>query len=100
MPLITPFDPWKNKYCTCPDKLSLSPYTGCAHNCLYCYAASYIRDFSNPRPKKDFIKRLENEIKKIPEGSIIAVANSSDPYQPMEDKLQLTRRNAFAFKKL
>jgi DNA repair photolyase len=92
MPLITPFDPWKNKYCTCPDKLSLSPYTGCAHNCLYCYAASYIRDFSNPRPKKDFIKRLENEIKKIPEGSIIAVANSSDPYQPMEDKLQLTRR--------
>ncbi len=92
MPLITPFDPWKNSYCTCPDKLSLSPYTGCAHNCLYCYATSYIRDFSNPRPKKDFIKRLKNQIKKIPAGSIITVANSSDPYQPIEKEYGLTRK--------
>lgn len=91
MPLLTAFDPWKNKYCTCPAKLSLSPYTGCAHNCLYCYATSYIRDFSSPRPKKEFIQRLGREIKKIPANSIITIANSSDPYQPIEEKLELTR---------
>jgi len=92
MDLITPFDPWKNQYCTCPDKLSLSPYTGCTHNCIYCYATSYIRNFSSARPKKDFIKRLGNEVKKIPINSIITIANSSDPYQPMEKKHKLTRK--------
>lgn len=92
MDLIAPFDPWKNKYCTCPDKFSLSAYTGCAHNCLYCYATSYIRNFSCPRPKKDFIKRLEKEVKKIPKNSIITIANSSDPYQPLEKKYKLARK--------
>jgi DNA repair photolyase len=91
MSLITVFDPWKNNLCTCPDKYSLSPYTGCSHACLYCYASSYIRDFSHPRPKKELLKRLAKEIKKIPTGSIITLANSSDPYQPLEKKLKLTR---------
>ena len=91
MSLITPFDPWKGNLCTCLAKYSLSTYTGCSHNCLYCYASSYIRDFSQPREKKDFLKRLEKEIKKIPKGSLIAMANSSDPYLPLEERLKLTR---------
>lgn len=91
MRLLTVFDPWKNEYCTCPGKFSLSPYTGCAHKCLYCYASSYIRNFGDVRPKKYFLKRLAVELRKIPENSIIAIANSSDPYQPMEKKLNLTR---------
>ena len=91
MSLITRFDPWKGNLCTCPAKYSLSTYTGCSHNCLYCYAASYIRRFSQPREKKDFLKRLEKEIKKIPENSLIAMANSSDPYLPLEGELNLTR---------
>jgi len=89
--LITPFDPWKNNLCTCPPKYSLSAYTGCGHSCLYCYASSYIRNFHIPREKKDFLKRLVKEIKKIPQGSTIAMANSSDPYLPLEKKLKLTR---------
>lgn len=91
MSLITPFDPWKGNLCTCPAKYSLSAYTGCTHGCLYCYASSYIRGFSQPREKKDFLKRLEKEIKKIPKGSLIAMANSSDPYLPLEQELKLTR---------
>ena len=89
MPLITRFDPWKNKLCACPDKYSLSPYTGCGHGCLYCYASSYIKNFSQPRAKKDFLIRLDKEIKKLPADSTIAIANSSDPYQPLEKKLKL-----------
>lgn len=91
MSLITSFDPWKNKLCSCPVKYSLSAYTGCGQGCLYCYASSYIRNFSSPRPKKDFLKRLEKETQKIPPGSTITIANSSDPYQQLEQKLQLTK---------
>lgn len=91
MSLITPFDPWKNKLCTCPAKYSLSPYTGCGHNCLYCYASSYIPSFFFPRPKKDFCKRLFHEIKKIPPQTFITIANSSDPYLPLENKLRIMR---------
>jgi len=92
MSLITRFDPWKGNLCTCPAKYSLSAYTGCSHSCLYCYASSYIRRFSQPREKKDFLKRLEKEIKKVPKGSLIAMANSSDPYLPLEKELKLTRQ--------
>jgi len=91
MNLIKPFDPWQNSLCSCPAKLSLSAYTGCSGGCLYCYASSYIRNFQQPRPKKDFLERLEKEVKKISSGSTIAIANSSDPYQPLEEKLKLTR---------
>lgn len=91
MRLFTPFDPWQSPICTCPLKLSLSPYTGCSHRCLYCYASSYIRNFGAARPKKDFIPILEKEIKKVPSNSFIAISNSSDPYQPLEKNLCLTR---------
>jgi len=91
MALITPFDPWKNVLCTCPDKYSLSAYTGCGHGCLYCYASSYIRNFFVPRAKKNFLNRLKKEIKKLPHGSYITMANSSDPYLPQENKLKLTQ---------
>lgn len=91
MDLITPFDPWKSAYCSCPQKFSLSPYTGCQHNCLYCYASSYIVNFHSTRPKKDYLNRLEKEIKRIPAGSLITLSNSSDPYTPLEKTLELTR---------
>lgn len=97
MNLITPFDPWKNSLCTCPFKYSLSAYTGCIHGCLYCYASSYIRNFSLARAKKDFLTRLKREIKKIPQNSIITLASSSDPYQPLEKKLRLTRKSLKIF---
>jgi DNA repair photolyase len=92
MTLIRPFDPWGSPLCTCPPKYSLSAYTGCAHGCIYCYASSYIPKFYQPRPKKDFIKKLRKDAPKIPPGSTIAISNSSDPYQPLEKKLKLTHQ--------
>lgn len=92
MYVIKPFDPWKSKLCTCPPKYSLSPYTGCGHKCLYCYMTSYIRNGFSPRPKKDFIKKLLKDIRKVNPKLPISIANSSDPYTPPENKLKLTRR--------
>lgn len=92
MPYIQPFDPWKSKLCTCPPKYSLNPYTGCGHRCLYCYATSFIKDFYHPRPKKDFLKIVEKELKRLPEGALISLSNSSDPYQPLEKTYEYTRK--------
>ncbi|MCF7916593.1 MAG: radical SAM protein [Candidatus Omnitrophica bacterium] len=100
MELIKPFDPWKSSVCSCPPKYSLSAYTGCSHGCLYCYASSYIPKFYQPRPKKNFLQRLKKEISKIPAASTIAIANSSDPYQPLEEKLNLTHQTLEILKDL
>jgi len=90
--VIRPFDPWRGKLCTCPEKLSFDPYTGCEHGCIYCYASSYIRDFYRCRPKKDLLKKLKADLKKLPRNALISMSNSSDPYPPMEKELKLTRR--------
>lgn len=92
MSLIAAFDPWQNNQCTCPKKLTFNPYTGCNHDCIYCYASSYIPNFSACRPKKDLLKRLEHETAKL-KGETISIANSSDPYPPIEKELSLTRRS-------
>lgn len=89
--ILNPFDPWKSRLCTCPSKLSLNPYTGCPHGCLYCYARSYIPHFSCCRPKADLLRRLDREAARVPPGRLVAMSNSSDPYPPMEEKLCLSR---------
>ncbi len=86
------FDPWSSPLCTCPLKLTLNPYTGCGHGCLYCYARSYIKEFSNPRPKSNLIRRLIHDLSIIPDNSLIELSASSDPYTPPEGRLKLTRR--------
>ncbi len=91
MSLIKPFDPWHSPLCTCPLKLTLNPYTGCDHACVYCYVSSYIPKFYNCRPKKDLIPKLKREAVKL-KGEIISIANSSDPYPNIEAKMGLTRK--------
>lgn len=91
MPYLVPFDPWRSDLCTCPPKYTLNPYTGCEHRCLYCYATSFIKNFYYPRPKKNFLKTVEKELSFLPEQSLVSLSNSSDPYQPLEERLKLTR---------
>ena len=91
MPLISSFDPWRSGLCTCPPKLTFNPYTGCDHNCLYCYASSYISNFKDCHPKKDLIIALGREAAKL-NGQTISIANSSDPYPRKEASECLTRR--------
>jgi DNA repair photolyase len=89
--ILQPFDPWKSPLCTCPAKLSLNPYTGCPHGCLYCYASSYIARFAECRPKVDLLRRLAREVAKVKPGTLVALSNSSDPYPPLERDLRLSR---------
>lgn len=91
MSLISKFDPWRSKLCTCPPKLTFNPYTGCDHACVYCYASSYIPKFFDCRPKKNLISRLKKEVVKL-KGEIISISNSSDPYPNLEAETGLTRK--------
>jgi len=89
--LISRFDPWRSGLCTCPPKLTFNPYTGCDHQCVYCYASSYIPNFSDCRPKKDLIATLKREAARL-NGETISISNSSDPYPRAEASEGLTRR--------
>jgi DNA repair photolyase len=89
--LLTVFDPWKSRLCTCPPKLTFNPYTGCDHGCLYCYASSYVPRFHDCRPKKNLLSRLKREASRL-DGELVSISNSSDPYPRLEQKLGLTRK--------
>jgi len=77
--------------CTCPRKLTLNPYSGCDHGCIYCYASSYVPTFSDCRPKKNLLACLQREAAKL-KGEIISISNSSDPYPRAEAEACWTRR--------
>lgn len=90
MDVLRPFDPWNSPLCTCPQKYSLHPYTGCSHYCLYCYATSYVgRKLSTP--KMSFIKRLKRDLLRADPSLPVDMSTSSDPYPPEELSLGLTR---------
>jgi len=92
MRFIHRFDPWRGKLCTCPLKYTLDPYTGCGHQCRYCYITSYIRDGFNPRPKAGLIEGLKKDLVKLNPEIPISISNSSDPYTPPDGELELTRK--------
>ncbi|NPA74736.1 MAG: radical SAM protein [Euryarchaeota archaeon] len=92
------FDPWNFPLCTCPVKYSIDPYTGCEHRCIYCYISTYIREPWRVRPKRDFLRILDRELrnaKRMP----VSMSNSSDPYPSIERSLNLTRGTLRVLKK-
>ena len=76
---------------------TLNPYSGCSFGCTYCYAAF----FSMSREKRDtwghWITVKENAVGKMDcfkrslDGNLIYMSSVTDPYQPVERKLKITR---------
>ena len=91
MKLITPFDPWRGRLCTCLPKYSFSPYRGCGHRCAYCYITSYIPGAFQPRVKEFTLLQLEKELEKLDRSKPVSIANSSDSYTPGEAQNLLMR---------
>ncbi|MCX7667452.1 MAG: radical SAM protein [Atribacterota bacterium] len=90
MVLIQHFDPWKGKFCTCPQKYTLNPYTGCRHGCLYCYTTSFIPQAFVVREKQNLLRIVQKELQRI-QSSYLSLSNSSDPYPQEDEKKQYTR---------
>jgi DNA repair photolyase len=79
--------------------LALNIYTYCEHGCGYCYAPGALcrkkeSYFSIGNPRKDIIKKLHKDVKKLAVCSYvpeILISFIGDPYQPAEMELGLTR---------
>jgi len=80
---------------------SVNPYRGCEHGCIYCYARpmhEYLGlsaglDFETKIfVKEDAARLLEKELSKSSwEPQVVVVGAATDPYQPVERKLKITR---------
>ena len=77
---------------------TLNPYAGCAFACTYCYAAF----FSHTTEKRDswgrWVRVKQNAVERLArrrgslDGKRIYMSSVTDPYQPIERKLELTRK--------
>ena len=71
-------------------------YRGCTHGCVYCDSRSLCYQFTHPfediEVKQNAPVLLEEFLKKKRQRAVISTGSMSDPYQPCEKGLQLTRR--------
>lgn len=84
-----------------PFDQSINPYKGCEHGCVYCYARPS-HAYLGLSPGQDFESRIVYKPeaaaalrrhlgKRSYEVDVIAIGANTDPYQPAERTLQITR---------
>lgn len=84
-----------------PFAQSINPYRGCEHGCIYCYARPS-HSYVNLSPGLDFetrifykqgaVERLEESFRKPGyRCRVITIGANTDPYQPAERRLGITR---------
>jgi len=90
---LTLFRSSKKLLCTCPPKYSLNTYIGrCAHHCVYCYAPKF-PSFNGPtRSRMKLAETIERMIDATSKRLPVMVSDCTDPYQPLEAKIKLTRK--------
>ena len=71
-------------------------YRGCAHGCVYCDSRSRCYQFTHPfediEVKRNAPELLEAILRKKRKRIMIGTGSMSDPYQPCEEEICLTRR--------
>jgi len=77
---------------------TLNPYSGCSFGCTYCYAAFFARDNALREQWGYWVNVKENALtllkalrRKPLLDKAIYMSSVTDPYQPIEKELQLTR---------
>ena len=81
---------------------SINPYRGCEHGCIYCYARP-AHAFMGLSPGLDFESKLffkpqaaalltQELSKPTYKPRVIHIGGNTDPYQPQEKRLQITRQ--------
>ena len=80
------------------DDYSINPYESCSFGCIYCYirGSKYGENMERALSVKiNACELLEKQLSrkaKKGEYGIIALASSTEPYMPIEEKLNLTRK--------
>lgn len=76
---------------------TLNPYAGCQFGCSYCYAAFFQPDPERVATWGSWVEAKENAATLVRRagnrlaGKRIVIGSATDPYQPLEGKLRLTR---------
>lgn len=73
---------------------NMNIYKGCSHGCIYCDSRSEcygVENFDKIRAKKDAIQIITNELRKKRKKGVIGTGAMSDPYNPFEKEMMLTR---------
>lgn len=73
---------------------TLNIYRGCCHGCLYCDSRSdcyQIENFDRVQAKADALRILRDDLARKARPAFIGMGAMSDPYNPFERELQLTR---------
>jgi len=80
-------------------------YRGCPHGCIYCDSRSDCfqnPDFDTVKTKENALEIIRNDLRRKAKTGVIGNGAMSDPYNPLENDLKLTRHaleliNAFNF---
>ena len=78
---------------------SLNPYSGCSFGCTYCYAAFFSRNKEKMdnwgywvEVKENALVMLRKKRKNPLNDDIVYMSSVTDPYQPIEKKIEITRQ--------
>jgi len=84
---------------------NMNIYRGCSHGCIYCDSRSDCYrnfDFDTVKVKENALQIIRDELRRKAKTGVISTGAMSDPYNPLEAELKLTRNaleliNAFGF---
>jgi len=84
---------------------NMNIYRGCSHGCIYCDSRSDCyrnTDFDIVKAKENALQIIRDELRRKAMTGVISTGSMSDPYNPAEDRLKLSRHaleliNAFGF---
>jgi len=76
--------------------LAINHYVGCGHGCKYCYCPAVTRNYefhSRQSVRKDVLYRLRREAPNFAgTNERVLLSFACDPYQPLDDAEQITRK--------
>ena len=84
---------------------NMNIYRGCCHGCIYCDSRSdcyHIENFDQVKAKEHALEIIRDDLRRKTKKGVVATGAMSDPYNPFEKELMLTRHaqellNAFGF---
>ena len=74
---------------------NMNIYRGCCHGCIYCDSRSDCYrndDFDRVKVKADALRIIRDDLERKAKRGVVSTGSMSDPYNPFEEELQLTRR--------
>ncbi len=77
---------------------NMNIYRGCSHGCIYCDSRSDCygnTDFAAVKIKENALALIHNDLRSKTTKGVVATGSMSDPYNPLEAELQLTRQALF-----